>query len=92
MEDSTLPNVGAKLQKMGVLYTHSPKRPSPFFKLSKNNLNNLKKGPETNRAKAVPRPTGDYWSLAGAGPPTGNQRLLVVGLSVTNDWWLVIRP
>jgi hypothetical protein len=30
-----LRSVGAELQKMGVLYTHSPKSPGPFSKLPK---------------------------------------------------------
>jgi hypothetical protein len=52
-----------KLQKMGVLYTHSPKRPSPFLKLLK------------NRKKHTPPPPGGgaYLTRPGAAPqPVGN--------------------
>jgi hypothetical protein len=40
MEDLTLPSIGGKLEKMGVLCTHSPKSPGPFPKLP---IKNLKK-------------------------------------------------
>jgi hypothetical protein len=52
-----------KLQKMGVLYTHSPKSPGPFPKLPKIHFLKIKKfqknwdsrtGPGVN-----PRPAGD---------------------------------
>jgi hypothetical protein len=39
----TLPSVGGKLEKMGVLCTHSPKSPSPFPKLPIKNFKKIQK-------------------------------------------------
>jgi hypothetical protein len=63
-----------KLQKMGVLYTHSSKSPGPFPKLPKINFLKIKKfqknwnspiGPGVD-----PRLVGDRWLLPGPGSPT----------------------
>jgi hypothetical protein len=35
------PKYRSKLQKMGVLYTHSPKRPGPFLKVPKKELKKI---------------------------------------------------
>jgi hypothetical protein len=45
MEDFTLPNIGARF-KIGVLYTHSSKMPSPFpnFLITLKNQKNQKIG------------------------------------------------
>jgi hypothetical protein len=47
-----------KVQEMGVLYTYSPKRPSPFPKLPPKKILNLKKtkiGPQFDRVEASKR-------------------------------------
>jgi tRNA (Thr-GGU) A37 N-methylase len=44
------PKCRGKLQKMGVLYTHSPKRPSPFFKLLKK-IKKLKEKVQFDKAR-----------------------------------------
>jgi hypothetical protein len=67
------PKCRGKLQKMGVLYTHSPKRPSLFLKLpSKNkNKNNFKKGGHSLTGQGLwPRPIGNRRSPVGHGPLT----------------------
>jgi hypothetical protein len=75
---------------MGVLYTHSPKRPSPFSKLlKKKEKNQLKKTkrPQANRAAAG----GHLLVATCCGPPLPVQRLLVV--EIPNDQWSPIgRP
>ena len=57
------PKCRGKLQKMGVLHIHSPKRLGPFSKLPKKVYKNSKKfkkgGTEFDRAKAAPRLAGD---------------------------------
>jgi hypothetical protein len=60
-----------KLKKLGELYTHSPKSPSPFPKLPKIHLKKIKKNWDNLTSAGVdPRPAGDHWSLAGPGPST----------------------
>jgi hypothetical protein len=55
----------SKLQKMGVLYTHSPKSPGPFSKLPKIHFFLIKKFQKNwdslTGAGVGPWPTGDQW-------------------------------
>jgi hypothetical protein len=55
-ENFHLPKHRGMLQKMGVLYTHSPKRPGPFSKLSKKNSKEKKKGTGFDRGTTSGRP------------------------------------
>jgi hypothetical protein len=57
------PKCWGKLQKKGVLYTHSPKRPGPFLKLPKKNIKKRKKEKKKSHSLtglgAGPQPVGD---------------------------------
>jgi hypothetical protein len=72
-----------KLQKMGVLYTHSPKSLGPFPKLPKIHFFKFKKiqrnWDSLTSAGVDPRPVGDRWSPAGPGPPTYGRQPLATG-------------
>ena len=77
-----------KLQKMGVLYTHFPKKPWPisqlpkilFFKIKKFQKNvNCPTGADIN-----PRLMGNHWSPACLGLPTCGWRSLVARLLVNS--------
>jgi hypothetical protein len=63
-----------KLEKMGVLCTHSSKSPSPFLQLPIKDLkkikNSKKKGPGQPYLGVDPWPAGDRWSPAGLGSMT----------------------
>jgi hypothetical protein len=51
------PKCRGMLQKIGVLYTHSPKRPSPFPKLPpKNKIIKKKEGTGSDRGRTGPWP------------------------------------
>ena len=54
-----------KLQKMGVLYTHSPKNPSPFPKLTKIHFLKIEKFQKNwdslTSASVDPQPASDRW-------------------------------
>jgi hypothetical protein len=62
-----------KLQKMGVLYTHSPKSRSPFSILPKKQVKKIlkiaKNWESHSLSRPVPRPAGDLWLLAVAQAP-----------------------
>jgi hypothetical protein len=70
-----------KLQKMGVLYTHSPKSHGPFPKLPKILI--------SIRPSIDLQPAGDRWSPAGPRPLIRGRQLLVARLLVTNGRGLV---
>jgi hypothetical protein len=78
-----------KLQKMGVLYTHSPKSPGPSPKLPKIPFFEIKKFQKNlncpTGAGVDPRPAGDRWSPAGPGLLTHRLRPLVAGLPATSS-------
>jgi hypothetical protein len=66
---------GDKLQKMGELYTHSPKSPSPFSKLPKIHFFKIKKFQK------------NWESMTGTGVdlrPAGDRRSAVQGRLATN--------
>jgi hypothetical protein len=77
-----------KLQKMGVLYTHSPKSPGLFPKLPKIHFFKIKKFQKNwdslTGASVDPWLAGDRWSSAGPGPPSCGRRLLIARLPATN--------
>jgi hypothetical protein len=69
-----------KLQKMGVLFTHSPKTRGPFSTLPKKKVKKkkiAKNWESRNMSRLAPQPAGNRWSPAGSGPPTTGQRPLV---------------
>jgi hypothetical protein len=82
-----------KVQKMGVLYIHSPKnvRPIPKLpqktktKLSKNQKDWKKGGSARSLLDYGLRPAGDHWSLAGLGCQTSSQQLLVARQPATSS-------
>jgi hypothetical protein len=77
-----------KLQKMGVLYTHSPKSPDPSPKLPKILFFQIKKFQKNLKCPTGigvdPRLAGDRWSPAGLGLPTCRQRPLVAEIPATS--------
>jgi hypothetical protein len=62
-----------KVQKMGVLYIHSLKRPGPFSKLPKKIYK--KKGYSLTRLRVA----GDHWFLATFGRLTDDRQPFLVG-------------
>jgi hypothetical protein len=82
-----------KLQKMGVLYTHSPKRPSPFLKLLKNRKKRKEKrgGGLSNKARRRPATGGQLLVTSLPCPTTSSRRPLVARVPTTSGWWLVAR-
>jgi hypothetical protein len=78
-----------KLQKMGVLYTHSLKSPGPSPKLPKILSFKIKKFQKNLNCPigsgVDPRPAGDRWSPAGPGPLTCARRPAVGARSLPGD-------
>jgi hypothetical protein len=78
------------LQKMGMLYTHSPQMPhtSPnFLKIPKKKSKSSNTMSNCGNVKSWP--TGDRWSPPGPSRLTNCRRLLVAKLLATSGRWLV---